>query len=98
QYIDIRFGFIIGFLKLYFPISQPPYSDILVLSRVCLIKVLLVILSIKCAYHRYLYNGYFVGTILKVMQWKLVVVKLDRSEWENKFHFKWLYIHVEVMV
>ncbi len=96
--MDIRFDSIIGFLKFYFSISQLPYSDILVLSRVCIIKALSVILSIKCAYHRCLYNGYFVGTILKVMQWKLVVVKLDRSEWENKFHFKWLYIHVEVMV
>lgn len=40
----------------------------------------------------------FVGTILKVMQWKLVVLKIDHSERENKLHFKWLYIHVEVMV
>ena len=40
----------------------------------------------------------FVGTILKIIQWKLVVIKFDRSERENKLHFKWLYIHVEVMV
>ena len=96
--MDIRFCSIIGFLMFYFPISQFPYSDILVLSRACIIKVLLVILLIKCDYHRCLYSGYFVGTILKVMQWKLVVIRFDRSERENKLHFKWLYIHVEVMV
>ena len=96
--MDIGFGSIVEFLNIYFPISQRPYSGILVLSRACIIEVLLVILSVKYAYHRCLYNGYFVGTILKVMQWKFVVIKLDRPERENKLHFKWLYIHIEVMV
>ncbi len=64
----------------------------------CIIKVLLAISFIKYDYHRYLYNGYFVDTIFKVMQWKLVVIKFGHSERENKLHFKWLYIHVEVMV
>ena len=96
--MDIGFGSIIGFLNIYFPISQCPYSDILVLSRACIIEMLLVILSVKYVYHRCLYNGYFVSTILKVMQWKFVVIRFDRPERENKLHFKWLYIHVEVMV